>query len=291
MADRALEKSGAGDNDAPRSDGGSSAPALLAWLKVEWHQPTLAFGAAVGLVSSAATGLTMAVLIAISVSATVLGSLRVFKRHSDVMTLTERLGTANDRVFELERELAGTQNLMKEMLWALLTLVRDEMQMGYDERISVYVHLEDLRAFQMLGRSSLNPDLARAGRTVYEDSVGVIGKTWTVKSEVVEGDLPPWSGDGRSYVAENMARFGLPEDKCRRLNMKSRSLIGVRYPADTAGSRPVGVLILESNSPDWATEARLEQLKQSTSWATLQAYLHSQRDELPLMSGAKGKGF
>ncbi len=274
-----------------------STQAFRAWFKAEWHQPLLAAAAALGLISSAMSGWWMAGFIAASVVATFVGSARTFKRHSDVLALQRSLGESDreksalgDRLFEVEKDLANVQTMTSDLLWSLLTIVRDELEMGHDERISVYVHDESLRAFQMLARSSLNPVYGRAGRTVYADHVGVIGDAWS-RGEVVECDLPSWDGDGRAYIAANLERFGLPEDECRSLNMKARSLIGIRYPADGGGSRPLGVVVLESMDPEWASDSRIEQLKSARSWTTLRDYLHGQRNDLPLMSGAKGKGF
>lgn len=264
------------------------------YLKAEWPQPLASVATAVGLASSAAEGRTMAILIFVSIAMGSPAALRQVTRKSAVMKMQReiaRLKRQAAQVEELERELTSARGLTTELLWALLNIVRKELRMGPNERVTVYIYLDAAGAFQRLQRSAENPSWQAGGRTAYADGVGVIGTAWSGSGEVVEVDLPEWGADGRDYIAENMRRFRLPSDVCVNLSMKSRSLIGVRFPSGEGGARPLGVLILESTRPDWANAERLEELKSLRSWAVLQDYLQAHRNSLPRLSEAAQRGY
>jgi hypothetical protein len=164
-----------------------------------------------------------------------------------------------------------------------------ELDLSNDERVSVYVHDANLHSFQMVSRYATNPKLQERGRTVYQDDQGIIGRAWRDGWSDVQ-DLPDWNEDPSAYQAQNYRDFGIPIEVTDGLNMKSRSLAGLRYPAEP-GQQPLGVLVVESNDPARVTPALRDRLEESRNWGILRDHLHTQRRQLPLLSEAKGKGF
>ncbi len=74
--------------------------------------------------------------------------------------------------------------------------------------------------------------------------------------------------------------------------MKSRCLLGLRYPgADSPLHLPLGVAIFESTEPTGIARDLQDQIEASTHWKTLQAFINSSPESLPLMSDALERGF
>lgn len=261
------------------------------WVVQEWDTPTGVLGgiaASFSQVANTAWAWALIVAGALMMLAAMVGSVINQKRSASV----ERAHAAAIRERDtMKDDLAAVSQVSKAVYRSLLGSVARELELTAQERISVYLHDAGLPTFQLLSRHSPNPLLEdAAGRSVYPDHYGLIGQAWR-NGWAEESELPDPNVSGTAYVGDNLKKYNLPQEVTEGLTMKSRVLVGLRYPHDAIGAKPIGVLIVESTNADWDMTGMRAKLEASEMWYTLQEHLRAQRHALPKLSVAEGLGY
>ncbi len=261
------------------------------WAKYEWDTPVAVVGGVVAGFSQVTSG-GVAVGLVIGGSALLIagGTGAIVNRKRIAAVEDEKLGAEQERD-SLRDDLASVSQVSKSVYRSLLTSMARELDLSSRERISVYLHDPGLPTFQLLSRHSPDPTLEAAqSRSVYPDRYGLIGKAWR-EGWAEERSLPDALVGGPQYVADNYTKYSLPTEVTENLAMKSRVLVGLRYPVDPVGDKHIGVLIVESLDGEWDITGIRERLEGSEMWYTLQEHLRAQRHQLPKLSLAEGLGY
>lgn len=111
---------------------------------------------------------------------------------------------------------------------------------GEQSRVSAYRHDEQSSKFIMISRVSHDPSLAKGGRGIYHDDIGLISTAWTLgecDDDCSRTDPEVWA----RYQEKNS---NLPYDVGISVKMKARSIRGLRLDTGNA-PHPLGVLIFE----------------------------------------------
>ena len=116
-----------------------------------------------------------------------------------------------------------------------------EFTEGDPTRLSLYIH-DGNKQFVRCGRYSPNPKFNKPGRPAYPDNIGCIGEGWH----------NGW------IFANNNTRHGMTQKQCKTLTMNSKLYVVMRI--DTADSRPVALLVLESMKKNRFTEENIKEL-------------------------------
>lgn len=261
------------------------------WAKYEWDTPCAVLGGVIGGFSGVVDdGWALALVIAASVLLVAGGVGAIVNRNRVDDLETERDDAVRERD-ALRDDLSAVSQVSKAVYRSLLSSVARELGLTSQERISVYLHDADFPTFQLLSRHSPDPLLEVAeSRGVYPDHYGLIGQAWR-NGWAEERTLPDPIVGGQQYVAENLAKYGLPEEVTENLRMKSRVLVGLRYPGSPVGDKHIGVLIIESLNGSWDIAGIRDRLEGSEMWYTLQEHLLAHRHRLPKLSVAEGMGY
>ena len=254
---------------------------VVDWITNEWPKSSIIGAASFSALSGLWHGVPHASLVVASVVLSAVGGVGETRRKPSYTDLLNELEDHRDRATE---QIALSQDLLR----ALLLPLAQALNLDTSERISLYVH--DRAAFVMLARHSANPEFAKSGqRSVYPESEGVIGEAWRNKQHIVF-DLPDPEADLDAYLARLRDDYRIPEGTGRAIRMKSRSLLGLRYP-DGNLDVPLGVAIIESTDPDRITSSMADIVRESLAWKTVCTFAHIYQGDLPAMSEALGKGF
>lgn len=261
------------------------------WIKDEWGTPVLIAGTALSSLSQAFDGKTLKWTLGIGVALGIVGGIVSVVQSRRTAQLRRSLRKAEADKASAQDDLATIAQMSKHVYRSLLSQLAEELQLGTQGRITVYCHIAERSAFQKVCRHSKNRALEQApGRVAFKDEHGVIGMAWR-EVEVIEPGLPDPVSDAANYEATNYRKYGLPTEVTRRLSMKSRVLVGLRFPPEDHGQEPIGVLLVESLDDSLDAQRVLAQVKLSAWWRTLQAHLRAQGPQLPVLTTASEKGF
>jgi len=224
---------------------------------------------------------TFRTLILVTIVLGVLGAWGLKRRKVSYIDL-------EDQIAELQETIASQQGLMEDFHRWLLQMIDQELNLGNDGRLSLYIHDNENSSFQLLVRYSVNPTLVGKGRTAYPDDIGVIARAWSEDWHCIV-DLP--HPDSQAYAQPALTDYGISSEVGARLTMKPRSIAGMRYPRQGAGRPAVGVLIIESLNGRGVNNSMREVLLQSEYWQGLEQHVDSNQKLLPLLSVARERGF
>jgi hypothetical protein len=275
----------------------SGAPQMNRWdrfkrsVKRQWDTPAAVVGGVVvGFSQVASDGWAWGLVIGGS-ALLLAGGVGAVVNGKKVAELEDGRAEALRERDALKDDLSDLAQVSKAVYRSLLSSVAKELCLGSQERITVYLHDADFPTFQLLSRHSPNPLLESAPRrAAYPDHYGLIGQAWR-DGWAEERALPDPTVGGQQYLADNLAKYGLPTEVTENLEMKSRVLVGLRYPADPVGDKHIGVLIVESLDSAWDITDMRSRLEGSEMWYTLQEHLRAQRHRLPKLSVAEELGF
>lgn len=247
-------------------------------LTHRWHHYCLVAGGAVATASALTSGTLlfwMAMAAIVLVGAGTIGDAKQKPSYAD---LKDELDKSNDEVHQ-------TADVLRELLKLLMADIGSRaLSFGADERMSIYRH--DQGAFVLLARYSSNPTLEVPGRGVYDDSQGVIALAWRSGTHYVT-DLPQAESE---YLSVHRDSYNFTDEITKKLTMRPRSVVGIRYP-EGPNNPPIGVVVIESHAPRKLNSGTAQAVKLALSWDTLTAFLTTQRHNLPSMSDAAGRGF
>lgn len=161
----------------------------------------------------------------------------------------EKLEKDNDvkssKINDLESKLNEVVNETNELFNSYLRLLLKNLNFNHTERISVYKVYEN--KFKLIGRASVDPTLASAGRTEYPIGDGFIGKGWR-EGEFFINNLPEVNaGNGNTYYNAINRINSIPRDVVNKLRMKSRNFF--IYRINGYDGSPKAVLVFESLQP------------------------------------------
>ncbi len=239
---------------------------LRQWLKYNYPQVLTLLGTVAvgtgsigGLVDKEAWG-WFAWAIGLGVIATAVGGVAGLAKSPSVVRLIASERRSRERA---ETLVSGIRSAFSGELAQVLRFI-NRYEPG--ARASLYLHVDE--TFQIVSRSSSDPNLRSFGRTSYPPSQGVIGRAWS-DSEAVAVDLPKRRDHWNSHMARN---YGFSEAEAGRLRMQSRSLVALRIDHDgPAGARPLGVVVLESVKPTAIGSDERDSIMGSAEWRMFSA--------------------
>ncbi len=145
-------------------------------------------------------------------------------------------------------------------------------------RITVYYHLD--RTFTRVARFAEDDAMERHGRPTYPDDQGIIGLTWSSSRKKVVTGLPE---DVDEWIEECVNTYRMEEDVCRRIEMRSRSFLGLRLEH---ANEKIGVLVIESTRPRGLTSRTEKELADDP---TVQQMLGTLTEVLYVIRGLFGE--
>lgn len=151
-------------------------------------------------------------------------------------------------VLEVENENLRSENttLKQNTPQLCYTILRDiskthfhfHTSPPYAERISLYIH-DSISGFQMIARSSMNPQLETIGRRWYPDNQGLISHAW--KNGITVAAMP--KGDAE-WSRKCVSKYSMEKEVADNISMKS-VMYGVIRINNKAGD-PLAVVVVES---------------------------------------------
>ncbi len=171
------------------------------------------------------------------------------RRNRSIRSLQEQLGRLQENLEEVRgnyhtllEEVRGSHYAMCSS--QLTSILRKALGYGDTERISAYRHRESIRAFQLIGRYSENPDYNRPGRPMYPDDQGVIRDAW------LDGDatasLPDPKTDEESYYRELEDEWGIDRSTAENFTMRTREYVACSL-YEPKNEHRVAVIVVESD--------------------------------------------
>jgi hypothetical protein len=159
----------------------------------------------------------------------------------------------SEKIRDLENSLSEVVNETNELFNSYLKLLVKNLNFTHNERISVYKTYNN--EFRLIGRTSVNPNLAKRGRTSYPIADGFIGKGWA-EGEFFIQDLPiPSASNGKTYYNQINRINNIPKNVIDNLNMKSRNFF--IYRINGFDNSPKAVLVFESLEPKAFTKEHI----------------------------------
>lgn len=214
----------------PRTLGGASALLLVIWGLMSPYQWS-AGGLAVGI-----AGVVVAILAFFA---------EMIVQRPSYMKLSQLREDA-------ERKAQVKTEALENALRILLVRLADYCELtGQSDRLSVYYFHDG--EFVMVARHAKNPSLAKRGRGRYPVGQGAIGKAW---AEDHGQALVKITGGNGAWTREARKQH-FTDDEIAKLTMRSVGLGGYRLEVD---NRSVGVLIIESTTPNRILQEHLDKI-------------------------------
>lgn len=162
---------------------------------------------------------------------------------------------------EAERQAALKSDALERAIRIMLIRLGKHCRLeGHSDRISVY-YFHDGRFF-LVSRHAKNPTFEARGRDSYPAGEGAIGNAWAAEHGEALVSMP----SGKEAWKRAAKRQGLSEETIGRMKMKSLGFAGYRLEA---GERSVGVLMVESTTPNRVKQEHLDQISESHIVAAL----------------------
>ena len=148
------------------------------------------------------------------------------------------------------------------------------------ERISFYKFQDD--KFHIIGRYSLNPDLAKRNRKYYPSDEGLIGLAWRNGEYLLNEGIPEFKhGTKKEYYDFIKAIAPVNEETLKSMNMKSRSFY-LKAFTDSKNINRVAIIVF--NLPEIRQKVNYEETQ-------LVSFIERLNWELPSLDVALQKGF
>lgn len=134
-----------------------------------------------------------------------------------------------------------------------------ELRLTENDRISIYRHVEDHNRFFMLGRYSKNSTFRKAGRMLYPDNIGFIGKAWRSAESLCENNLPDYETEPDKYLTDVVAKSGIDIEVLKELPMKGRYIFITKI-LKTDNVTPDMIFVFESMKERRLTKTKLQRI-------------------------------
>lgn len=164
------------------------------------------------------------------------------EKANTIKKLEKDITEKGSKIIDLENSVNDVVTGMNELFNSYLSLLIESLNFTHTERVSVYKVYDN--KFILIGRSSVNPNLTKAGRNSYPVSEGLIGKAWA-EGELFITDLPdPNERGGNTYYNRVNQINPIPREVVNSLNMQSRSYFILRM--NGFENRPKAIIVIES---------------------------------------------
>lgn len=137
--------------------------------------------------------------------------------------------------------------------------VDSALSLTENDRISIYRHVEEHSRFFMLGRYSKNSAFRKAGRMLYPDNIGFIGKAWRSAEPLCENNLPDYETEPDKYLAEVVEKSGIDIEILKKLPMKG-CYIFITKILKTDNVTPDMIFVFESMKAKRLTKTKLQRI-------------------------------
>jgi hypothetical protein len=128
----------------------------------------------------------------------------------------------------------------------LLKIQNDILNLTGHERISLYKHIKDSKAFFIIGRYCRDPNYSEKIFRIYPDNQGIISMAMKGNGYHFHDNLP--APDQKEYKEIFKTLYNMPKITTQNLKMKSRAYFAMAIE-DTTNSKRSGVLVVESIQP------------------------------------------
>lgn len=181
----------------------------------------------------------------ISVIIALIFSVKAISSQVENTTLESENKEQSEKIRDLENSLSEVVSETNELFNSYLKLLVKNLEFTHNERISVYKTYND--EFRLIGRTSVNPNLAKRGRQSYPITEGFIGKGWAEGEYFIENLPCPSKNKGKTYYNAINAISKISKEVVENLNMKSRNFF--IYRINGFDNSPKAVLVFESLEP------------------------------------------
>lgn len=204
-----------------------------------------------------------------------------------------RLSELRERLKAAERGQESLQAVVAERIADYFTLVGSSLgalaarlSFTSTDRVTVYSH--DGSKFVMLGRYAEDPNLNGRGRGIQQDDQGCVGRAWR-DGEAYIATLPDPVTDADAYYQTIEANWGMSQQVCQALRMKSRSYAAFRIGRPRLPPR--AVIVFESTRANAFKMKDLRSEIRDYEEARLLGFLEANRETEPAPSVAREAGF
>lgn len=154
------------------------------------------------------------------------------------VSLTQKVDSLNNTLSSVTNSLESTPELIIKHLFTHL-----DLDLSFNERISIYRYDLKKEEFIPIGRHSPNPEYTKQGRQSYPKNEGVISKAW-LNGSYLESNLPVFENNSTRYYSKVTERYNLTREVIEKMSMKSRWY----YCKNLKDSqqRSIAVIVIES---------------------------------------------
>lgn len=214
----------------------------------------------------------------------VVGSVRLYnldERLKEQAKEIDRLSEAREEAEQAlyQTRVRHTQNLIELVESYLANLANNHLNLGRDERISLYKHTGE--EFIIVGRFSLHYEYEQVRRYKFPDDEGCIGKAFRETGNFYASNLPDPNNSRRRYLQKQMNSYGLSAEVVKHLRMPTRTYAAYEIK-DSWGERVVGILMFESTENDAFNRSELAELVQNET-PRLQRFIDTMGRANPLL--------
>lgn len=159
------------------------------------------------------------------------------------------LADKDDQIDQLEDALEGDEIRKREEVKRYIrNLAENRLEFRradrYDDRISLYTHVDALNSFMLYYRFSKNPELQKLGRRTYSDQLGAIRDAWQHGQSYREYKHS-YDTDPDAYIDEVCKFDNLDRETVKNLTMHPKQLMAFRL--DKGQDKYYGLIVIESN--------------------------------------------
>jgi hypothetical protein len=181
----------------------------------------------------------------LSVIVAIIFSIKAISSQVENTKLESKNKEQSEKIRDLENSLSEVVNETNELFNSYLKLLVKNLDFTHNERISVYKTYNN--EFRLIGRTSVNPNLAKRGRPTYPIKDGFIGKGWAEGEFFIENLPLPTASNGKTYYNKINEINSISRNVIDNLNMKSRNFF--IYRINGFDNSPKAVLVFESIEP------------------------------------------
>ena len=206
-------------------------------------------------------------------------------RKRRTLSLEAQLKISGKRIASLEDFNEKIGRSYRDLLGDTLGDLSRRLNFKHSERVSVYKHEES--RFSMLGRHCDDPILHEAGRGIYPDDEGCIGKAWR-EGEAFLNDLPDPDADFPGYCKATNEYVRMRKRELKALRMKSRSYYA---KALRNADRKVAVIVFESNDSSGINREEIDAVLEQDWTKAICDFLRRMKSIEPSAEFAKNEGY
>jgi len=214
--------------------------------------------------------------------------IKIISKNQSKQELTNNIEQLGLKIQQLENDIDKIRRDSMEVFNEHLAAIFYKLNLRDNERISFYKFQDE--KFHIIGRYSLNPDLAKRNRKYYPSDEGLIGLAWRNGEYHLNEGIPEFKhGTKKAYYDFIKSIAPINEETLKNMNMKSRSFY-LKAFTDSKNINRIAIIVLESENSNVFNFSEIRQ-KVNYEETQLVSFIERLNWELPSLDVAQQKGF